>query len=661
MAGNGTETRVIIAGVDGRTAPEWATEATLSEFVKRFTAASNDEAKTFKEVIKQFKEMGVHLSKEQAAVIKLAKENEIFNKKKSDKRKEKADEVNKSLYNLKYAGMHSGSSLGKLSDKASALGGVVKSMSSRFGLITGVSTLAAGAIEGMIEHIEKVTQSMLDLYDTGLTFQNGLGELMVASSDAALSVSDSYTGDYLETMRMQGSLTDIRSLKSGEATANYIKNLTAASQILGKPREQIAQESNAFLQDPEVLALVSSLKDNKLFNGLTAEINGSLGAAGLNQFKAGLGSRGITTDLSRAMLTVSPDMQTMFAKLSDKSIGKNGQKAYENENEERTDLKNFLLQLKNVSPVQLAKIQSLVSAGGPGSAGAAQLMAMITQARGADLSKLFDPSKPGSFESSMIAIKNSWAKISTSFEGVFGKFIEAHQGTLDKIANNAAQFADYLAERFKGILEAVGNLFDPATRSAVWESLKTGLSDVAKDFCDALFTELYRHLNPFHSSEYYRDKDAMAASGKAAVATADPNSRLSKWKSEQLANYSGSSTEQQNLKHGWTGDTDSFINNARKWGVDPSLALSIDKKSDPVFMADFNKRLQIATNQSTDQSTESDHTNLLTGIHHYLEKLVGMQDENNDYTKATAKATQDLNDTTRSGSKNVARTIASVF
>ena len=190
MAGNGTETRVIIAGVDGRTAPEWATEATLSEFVKRFTAASNDEAKTFKEVIKQFKEMGVHLSKEQAAVIKLAKENEIFNKKKSDKRKEKADEVNKSLYNLKYAGMHSGSSLGKLSDKASALGGVVKSMSSRFGLITGVSTLAAGAIEGMIEHIEKVTQSMLDLYDTGLTFQNGLGELMVASSDAALSVSE---------------------------------------------------------------------------------------------------------------------------------------------------------------------------------------------------------------------------------------------------------------------------------------------------------------------------------------------------------------------------------------------------------------------------------------------------------------------------------------
>lgn len=293
---------VNIVGVGGKTPPMWATEKTQAELLdvmekvlksvdpKYKSKENKDKAKTESDYIKRLSE-----------AAKSSKDY-VEHSQKAGKTQEgisKASEVlKKSFEGTKKELLKNGGLLGNFNKGIKGLTNPVFLLSGLFG----------AAVEGIVMFKDIILESAeinRQLYDTGVTLQGGLFDLRLAAASATLSLGDfsqlvmessrvvssfgddgvmvfanaiesvrkltraqsqyglttvelaGYTSDYLEILRVQGTLHQLERAQRNVQTQEFLRNITMYSQVLGVSRKEIVDSMKQSSEDTIIMAALN--------------------------------------------------------------------------------------------------------------------------------------------------------------------------------------------------------------------------------------------------------------------------------------------------------------------------------------------------------------------------------------------------------------------
>ena len=535
-------TDIIIKGID-KSLPRWATDATLREVedeIKKLVAILSKKkdmmsvsSKKSQDNMDSFAEGLKDLEKEQ-------KKHQFNLKKFSSKVADSAENTTDAIEKIRVAGYGGYASISALTNVGQGLTSIFKSMTTPAGLLGG---LFVGITEGtslFINYLKNSADMLLTLYDNGLTFQNGLGDLRMAAGDAAMPLNDfakmlvkhsatvkalgvtsfgqvlketrnlakeqnyygmtiteinEYTSSYLDTIRRQGFLERLNDKQKADASNNYIKQLTTFSQIMGKSREQIAAQIESSAKDPRIQAIARTLGPGaKAFLdtltsavGPLASIDGEAAKQVTNDFITAIGTQegALTSTFEGLMAAGRGDLANEFLNLSravrDNSISQ----------EEAQSRSSRLLEgIKDLSPADFKALQASMITSKAAFYNQAQLISSISaDMQEADFkrknAKPIDP-----VAGSWITLKNTVDEIIGKFQNVFAFFFLENKDIFEKITVNIADFAIYLGQKLEGVLNWIAELIDPATRDKAVADLKDGIKSLVEVMMSAIGTAI---------------------------------------------------------------------------------------------------------------------------------------------------------------------------
>lgn len=538
---------VVIKGLDSKL-PKWATEGTLRELedeVKKLVVVMSRKKDIISLKTKESQENLGNFNDSLKELMEEQKGQQFSIRKFIKNVNSHAEEATDAIEKIKVAG-HSGyTSMSALTNVGQGLTSIFKTMSTPAGF---ASVAMLGLVEGfesLAKYLSETVGVLLKVYDTGLTFQNSLGELRFAASDAAMPLNDfgqmliknsaliksfgangvkgfanvlkqtqnlaksqgyygltlsqinEYAADYMETLRLQGVLTKMSDDDRANAGNEYIKQLTAYSQVLGKSRGQIDKETKNILNSSLVIAGKAQLSktQSKNFDKTIMQIVGGMGSVGEvfgDQFsKSAFTFQGQVDEMSQAMYLAGNDVGDSFNTLA-RTLGDKNNTLTSDQTTEMT--LSFLKNLKNMSKESLNTLdmQSKV-----GNEQARLILAAYNQLQDADLDKLIaeNAKGPGIVERAWVNIQNAYSRIQASFQNIFAQFIENNSGILTSIATNMDNFAQYLAIQLQGVLTWISEIVNPATREKAIGDIMTGVQSLIEtiivDVGKALVSAVY--------------------------------------------------------------------------------------------------------------------------------------------------------------------------
>ncbi len=524
---DGSETDVIISGLNPKL-PKWATESTLGS------------------IDKNIKTLVASMTKSSGSISGLS---DTF-----ENTQESAESFEGALRNLHKTSKSVESGFGKIAKNIS--------LPSIEGLFKGGALAAVGTgVSFFVDYLKTTTQALISLYDTGLTVQNGLGDLRIAAANAQLPLEEfaqilasnapvikalgvdgakslgsiskrtrellkdqgfyglsmrditDYTVGYLEVLRQQGLLQKGINFDESKASADYIKQLTAYSQIMGKSRKEISEQIQRGLNDPAIQAIRQAMgTQGESFVNTMTNILGSLGGLsgpGVQQmtddFIRAIGSTsGPVTDLVKGLQAAGRgDLAKEFVDLTTKI------RTNKITQEEATEkLTEFFKGVQNLSDNDLKRLAAQSQIEGSSLRTQAQLVSQLNASlKGADFNKVNKAlvQEPDSWIESTMRLTDSFRRIQNAFKEVFGKFIVENQDLLDRMINNAANFAEWVANKFQHVMKYVAEIIDPTTRDQAIENILSGFRSIMAIAADKISDWAIAAVDPFNSYQDYRD------------------------------------------------------------------------------------------------------------------------------------------------------------
>lgn len=664
---------VIIKGLDAKL-PKWATEATLKELDKSITSlvAVLGQKKNIKELQTKKAQDGID-------------DFESVLKSLNQEQKKSTKEVKSFVKNIREG----------FNNPVSGVGGIFKTLISPAGFLAGAFTLAGAAVSGFIEYLSETSQVLLGLYDTGISVQNSLGGIRLAAATAALPLNEfaelltkngplikslgtngvqafanitkstrnlireqgnyglgiseiaSYTADYLEILRAQGVIGRLSEQEQAQASANYIKQLTTYSQILGKSRDQINKEIQETVNNPNIRAIAGALggQAKQFIDSLSsavgplASIDGAAAKKFTDDFVTSIGTaQGALTDTYQGLLAAGrSDLADEFLNLS--SAVRSNSITSEEAQKRQFALLQGIQQLrpqdfKNLSGSLVSTSSSLYSQ--------AQLISSLNSSlQGANLSGTIQQLDP--FSKAVVQLRTTFEETKAKFSDLFAKFVIANQPLLDKIISNFASFAQSMSEQLEHVLQVISNLIDPATREQTIKNIMDGITDVLDGLLEAITNHVTDHLNPFNSTAYLKEQRSKKAQvnktiDQYAVSPISDDTR------KALQDYvldtdsqkaSGENASRKKL--GFFGrlthannvfddiKLKSFITTALKNNIDPATLLKPQLASDPAFKERFDQ-----INDDVSQSISNQQLLLTKDQNAKLDTLIELQSQQND-------------------------------
>lgn len=622
---------VVISGL-APNMPKWATDLTLQNIeleVKKLisiiqkkddlkkvsTKKTQEEMDEFE---KSLKDLNDEQNQTQDSIKKLRKSFGLA-----------ADDTADSLEKIKLAYKGGFTGMTNLTNAGEGLFSIFKNLASPAGLLGGTFTLASAALAGMIDYIKDTTQAMIGLYDTGLTFQNGLGDLRMAASTAAMPLDDfaklmvknsavvksfgtqgaqgfanvlkqtrelirqqgyyglsinqvnGYTSDYLEILRSQGVLTRMSDMERSSAAADYVKELTSFSQIMGKSREEINKQIMETMRNPELLAITGSLGPlGKQFTQTMQGIIGGLSGAGGEKSEKIIGDvvtmigtlNGPMTDLYQGLLAAGRgDLAKQILDLS--TDIKNNAIPLDVAQER---LKVFMKGVQGLSQQDLQNLRNSTQVQGSALHDQAELIvSWNSNLQGLDLDKVTEKmvQEPDKFTEAVVKLSNLFQEMKGKIGVVFARFLEANQGALDRIMNNISDFAEYLAQKLSKVLEIIGNLIDPATRDKAIADIEDGIKSIV--------TTILQYMSDFISTKLYQISHGLVGESPAYVqAKQRYGANLAEYITDKDAQERYRIRQQGGIRGFLTGSAlddmrhDAFVKAATQAGYDPNVLLN---------------------------------------------------------------------------------------
>lgn len=684
-------TNVIISGLDTKV-PKWATEATLKEMDKSVTDLVN--------VLNQKKKLkGVDTKKAQDSVDDF----ESALKKLNVEQKKSTKEVKSFVNNIKQG----------FNNPTTSIGGIFKTLISPAGLVAGAFTLAGGAVSLFIDYLSETSQALLGLYDNGILVQDSLGGLRLAAATAALPLNEfsellvkngslikalggngvqsfanitkstrnlireqgyyglgisqisGYTADYLEILRSQGVLQGLTDNQRSRASADYIKELTTYSQVLGKSREAINKDLQEAIKNPNLRVVAGALGSQgaQFIETLTkslgplAAIDGAAAKKVTEDFITSIGTlEGPLTDTYKGLLAAGrSDLAADFLNLS-KAVRDNSITSDEAQARQLALLKG----IQNIRPQDFKNLSASLASSSSSLYSQAQLIAGINSSlQGADLSGIV--SAPDDWTRAVTAITNTFTEIRASFSATFAKFIINNQPLLNKIVKNFADFAQYLAQKLQVVLDVIGNLIDPKTREATLKQIGDGVRSLIDVITQYIGDELKGRINPLKSVSDYKNERVARATVSKSVADYSQSGKIGVRDQIELTRYLADTDGQKALtekgrgffgrllQKGDKNELRSFIETSLKNKINPATLLQ-PQLQDPAFKAIFDELYKDET-----KDLPADQLKALEAQNAKLDKIIELQTQNNDHV---AKGNE-IQDQTNSNIKAVNQTAKS--
>lgn len=547
---------VTITGLGTGVAP-WATEKTqkmLGANIEKMVKILNDKAKA------QDPATIKKLNDEQEKMRKLLQESntELDTKTKKEKKKDtdadikqkKQDDLDKRKL---FQQNKSVGTIGTLSSIATT--GITKLFTPTT-LLAGGFGLAAYEVENFGKYIEKTYNSFIDLYNSGITFSKGMFDFRIAATNAALPLADfakllldnsavvasfgegganalgqiskstidlvhnqmklgmgykdinTYLGSYLENARMQGFLDRMTNEQRAAEGAKYIQELTLYSQVLGKSRQQIDEETQKAARRPDIYQVLSSLPTDignnakAAFTKSTAAFSGVMGNASgefNDMFDQVITSfNPMQSDSMKALNAANPEAARAVIDYAN-SI-KNGTVTQEEVNAKVANIVSLLQKSDDNTLSTLTQNQGLWK---QGTQDVSHMLQNVRSINAENLNAL----RQGKFatlqpiELAIQKLGDIFRTVQTKFEGIFAKFVLDNIGTFEGIATNFANYASTLADKLQEFLTFVSKMFNPATRDAAINEITTSLNSWIDKILDHVFNYIKHKLNPFETSK----------------------------------------------------------------------------------------------------------------------------------------------------------------
>jgi len=547
------DSSVIINGIS-RNVPAWASEATLKEL-------NADVAELVTILSAKSKLKSVDTKKAQTGINDFEKTIKSLNERQKESTKNiknTSNALTKSYSHAKdnidyvsYAFKRGSIGFNELALAGKGLGAILSKIESFPGAIGSALGIAGFALAEFAEYVKNTSQSVLGLYDNGITFSGGLSELRMAAATAVMPLDEfaklltknsvllksfsggavqfsnllagtqelvknqkyyglsldkvnSYTTDYLEMLRGQGVLTQLSDQQKNQSSAEYIKQLTAYSQILGKSREQINAETQAALKTPVALSALRSLPANvaKAFQNTTSQISGLFGEAAPEFMKtfqeAALTPFGPSSEFSRTLGSISPELNNLFLSMS---------KAAAQGQDISPQLAQFSQGLKGLSESQKASLAQDIAYNNGLKEGAIEItnLSSAIDGTGNALDKLQGKVTPlDQITGALVDIMNTFQQIKAVFSGVLAQFLE----------NNTTFIADFvksIQNATEYMLNFIKDLIDPKSRQQMIDNISNSIKPVIDGILNMISD--YIHDKLFGNSQSRIEKSVQAPEG----------------------------------------------------------------------------------------------------------------------------------------------------
>lgn len=353
-----------------------------------------------------------------------------------------------------------------------------------------------GAADTLISWMIKTTDAELDLYNSGVSLNGNLLELIDGAGDAGMGLVEfsalmkkhtqlvtilngprAYglllkqtqsqaklngyygmtlqqlnedTSDYLDTLRIQGIVGKLQGTTLADRTNDFLYNLTQYSEAFGVSREQLMKQFKAEQEDPLWSTYKSGMTEQaqKTEERVEMLMNASMGSAAPAMVKAFqqsvMGPYGMVSDLSVALGQQGhQDLATKFVNLS-KSLETMSPK-------EATDaMADFAEGVQNMDGVEKQRLVTLAATmkGDDTLSRGLRNLAELIQGTGSveDIkkayAKMLEP--PTELALAKLAMANTWTEVTNKFNQVFGDFEVKLAPALISIMHDLTEFMDYL-------------------------------------------------------------------------------------------------------------------------------------------------------------------------------------------------------------------------
>ena len=565
----GNETNVILTGF-GSKVPKWATDATLREMqrdvaqlVDKLVVSNRSQTLSTKASQTQLNGLADDLVRIRAG----KKVDADIESKDSKDRLRSGRNITDAMEEFRVA------TRGGFTDLT---GFVQATVAGRDAIVAGASNLKAlgplGATIGIavavfdayIDVVRDAIKISNDLYDTGITFQNGMSDLAVGAGRAGMNIQEfsdtmvknatlvntlngpaaygallgniqsltqkagyyglslskinDYSTDYLELMRRQGFLDRLSSQEQAQAAEHYISNLTLFSQALGKSREQINKEVMEANKRPDFAAFINTLNGEakQVAQQAITSISGLFGDAAPEVTKH-------FQDLLVNPMAQADDFWSALHQLSPAT--------YQYALQTRDMIASGKLTEKEANARMIKLAQGFKTLGGTtaefknmltGMPNAVQQAAMSIQGISMAIQGMKEPSpeeirQQERVQAAMTVLSNTYERISNQFKDIGIAFVLSHTETLTKVAEYAATFMTRIGAYMDQALEWVARYIDPKTKEAAVAQLTDSIANLFDTLFDKLFDKISDYVNaafsPTHDAKYFQEKREKQAKG----------------------------------------------------------------------------------------------------------------------------------------------------
>jgi hypothetical protein len=568
---------VEIAGIrftgQGGKLPRWATEKSIDDLtdeVKKLikitlkatgqNASSSEFVKQNKKLIQSLDELDGELDSVATRASKLGDSLESNAK----KTRQAANDIDSGMKSSK-------KSLLSLDEPTKKVGGMMSRITSGTGLVIGKFALMGITLRQILPFITANVDAFNALYNTGITFEKDLVGLRLATREAALPLgtftkilqessavvktfgnngafafasvvrqtnelirSQGYYGLTMEALaeqtsqimdlqRLQGIMENQNTFKSAQTQADFLKNLTLYSQIMGKSREQILNEMKQIGTREDVAAIFMALPEQlrkTAFESLNA-MTGSL--ASVFGDKSAEVANLFTDMISKDFTFQSEFIQALT--LADAQLGRNvenfAQRMKRGEvtaDEARIFVADFAAKLKKLGPAGQEVLKRLSATDSTLKSGAQQIVGMQMQLLNMSheqIQQLKDgiPQTGDTDSPSAVAIRIQ-NEFNQRWSDIELLFMESFNSVIPILSTGFSKLFDNMKNIFKTSTKFVASLFDKNSRDELIAQSKKVLDRLIatlSSWADKIFEYLNEKFNPFHrSSEQRESQEKMA-------------------------------------------------------------------------------------------------------------------------------------------------------
>lgn len=292
------------------------------------------------------------------------------------------------------------------------------------------------------------------------------------------------TGDYAETLRLQGRLSTMSASTMGREVNSFAEQVSQSSMLFGKARQEIIDTVMSVDRDWSVTSRALTDGQRTSLNSFTAFLAGLPGEAGkilpelLGQ-TVGMGNELFAKHADLFFSTGTTGLLNVVTRMAGQ-VQAGGKLTAEGQ---IRFAKEFAAEGARVTGA--LRLQALA-----GSAEAQQLLNMIAQVRSFSETDPKELERRQKFSNFLLSLENIWNKLTGAFKGGFLEALENWENQLNKLGGNNSVL-DTIGKVLYNIGKALGNafatIFQPANLQAIGQVLMDFGTGLGK-FISGVFT-----------------------------------------------------------------------------------------------------------------------------------------------------------------------------